>query len=314
MTKLEGFHEAVEAAWSSVPAAACPFVTLANKFKATVKGLQSWSYKKVGHVNSQLSRAREVLHQLEIAQDARPLSRQEKWLRDQLKKHSLALSSLQRMIARSRSRITWLSEGDANTALFHFHAKHRKRKNFTCKLVSDDGHLLTSHEEKENNIHHFYSHLLGESLDWEVTVNLEELNIPRFDMSDLETPFTEEEVWKTICSLPSNKAPGPDGFTGNFYKACWPLIKDDVMAAVLAVWSRKFGNFNLLNSAYITLNPKKEDASHVRDFRPISLVHSFAKLITKILANRLAGRLDISWFSPTRVHSSKVVLYKITSC
>ena len=152
--------------------------------------------------------------------------------------------------------------------------------------------MLTSHEEKENNIHHLYSHLLGESLDLEVTVNLEELNIPRFDMSDMETPFTEEEIWKTICSLPSNKAPGPGGFTGNFYKACWPLIKDDIMAAVSAVWSRKFGNFNLLNSAYITLIPKKEDASHVRDFRPISLVHSFAKLITKILANRLAGRLD----------------------
>jgi len=239
-----------------------------------------------------LGLAREVLHQLEIAQDARLLSRQEKWLRDQLKKHSLALSSLQRTIARSRSRITWLSEGDANTALFHFHAKHRKRKIFICKLVSDEGHLLTSHEEKENNIHHLYSHLLGESLDLEVTVNLEELNIPRFDMSDMETPFTEEEIWKTICSLPSNKAPGPGGFTGNFYKACWPLIKDDIMAAVSAVWSRKFGNFNLLNSAYITLIPKKEDASHVRDFRPISLVHSFDKLIAKILANRLAGRLD----------------------
>ena len=152
--------------------------------------------------------------------------------------------------------------------------------------------MLTSHEEKENNIHHLYSHLLGESLDLEVTVNLEELNIPRFDMSDMETPFTEEEIWKTICSLPSNKAPGPGGFTGNFYKACWPLIKDDIMAAVSAVWSRKFGNFNLLNSAYITLIPKKEDASHVRDFRPISLVHSFDKLIAKILANRLAGRLD----------------------
>ena len=44
------------------PAAACPFVTLANKSKSTVKGLQSWSHKKVGHVNSQLGLAREVLH------------------------------------------------------------------------------------------------------------------------------------------------------------------------------------------------------------------------------------------------------------
>ena len=121
---------------------------------------------------------------------------------------------------------------------------------------------------------------------------MEELNIPHLDLAELEVPFTEEEIWKTICSLPSNKAPGPDGFTGNFYKACWSVIKVDVMAAVSAVWGRKFGNFNLLNSAYITLIPKNVDSSHVKDFRSISLVHSFAKLITKLLANRLAGRLD----------------------
>lgn len=64
------------------------------------------------------------------------------------------------------------------------------------------------------------------------------------------------------------------------------------MTVVLAIWSRKFGNFDLLNSAYVTLIPKKEDAIHIKEYRPISLVHSFAKLITKILANRLAGRLD----------------------
>ena len=66
------------------------------------------------------------------------------------------------------------------------------------------------------------------------------------------------------------------------------------MAAVSAVWSRKFCNFELLNSAYITLLPKKDDAASIKDYRPISLVHSFAKLITKLLANRLAvaGRLD----------------------
>lgn len=129
-TKLEGFQNAVEIAWSSVPVSSCPFDTLARKFRATVRGLQSWSQKKVGHVNSQLGLAREVLHQLEIAQDHRSLSLQEKWLHNQLKKHFLALSSLQRTIARSRSRIGWLAEGDANTALFHLHAKHRKWKNF----------------------------------------------------------------------------------------------------------------------------------------------------------------------------------------
>ena len=64
------------------------------------------------------------------------------------------------------------------------------------------------------------------------------------------------------------------------------------MAAILAVWNRKFANFELLNSAYVTLLPKKEDASNIKDFRAISLVHSFAKLVIKILANRLAGSLN----------------------
>jgi mannosylglycoprotein endo-beta-mannosidase len=64
------------------------------------------------------------------------------------------------------------------------------------------------------------------------------------------------------------------------------------MSAISAVWSRKLVNLGILNSAYITLIPKKEDADQPKDFRPISLVHSFAKLITKLLANRLAPKLQ----------------------
>lgn len=46
-----------------------------------------------------------------------------------------------------------------------------------------------------------------------------------------------------------------------------------------------------LNLAYITLLPKTVDASMVKGYQPISLIHSFAKLVTKILAARLAPTL-----------------------
>lgn len=42
----------------------------------------------------------------------------------------------------------------------------------------------------------------------------------------------------------------------------------------------------------LPLISKKDDTSSIKDYRPISLVHSFAKLVTKILANRLAGHLN----------------------
>ena len=134
--------------------------------------------------------------------------------------------------------------------------------------------------------------MLGSCPDREYSINLNELQIVAHDLADLELPFSEEEVWNTIKILPSDKAPGPDGFTGRFYKACWPIIKEDIMSAVSAVWNRKFVNLGVLNSAYITLLPKKDGADQPKDFRPISLVHSFAKLITKMMANRLAGRLQ----------------------
>jgi hypothetical protein len=70
------------------------------------------------------------------------------------------------------------------------------------------------------------------------------------------------------------------------------IIKEDVMAVISAVWSRKFAGFHRFNSALVTLIPKKESAEEVKDFCPISLVHSIAKIITKLMAFRLIQKLQ----------------------
>jgi hypothetical protein len=190
-------------------------------------------------------------------------------------------------MARLRSRISWLKEGDANSKLFHLHARHRKRKNFVASLV-DGNNILSSHIDKAAAVDQFFSNLIGTNVDRDWTIDLDALGLPSHDLSVL--PFLRKR-WETINGLPLDKGPGPDGFTGRFYRVCWQIIKEDLMAVVSAVWSRKFNNFGRLNTAYISLIPKKEGAYQVKDFRPISLVHSVAKLITKILANRLARRL-----------------------
>jgi hypothetical protein len=184
-----------------------------------------------------------------------------------------------------------LQEGDANTKLFHLHARHRKRKNFSAKLTSG-GHIYTGHEDKAQVVGQFYDELLGISINREHTINLQELGIPSHNLADLELPFTEDEVWLTIKKLPADKASGPDGLTGRLYKSYWSIIKKDIMTAISWVWNRKMVGLTPLNTAYITLLPKKVEAEESKDFRPINLVHSFAKLLTKILANRLASRLS----------------------
>jgi hypothetical protein len=66
------------------------------------------------------------------------------------------------------------------------------------------------------------------------------------------------------------------------------------------VSGKKSPGLQFLNQAFIVLIPKKENPQAVSDFRPISLTHSFAKNITKLLANRLAPSLDslISYNQP----------------
>lgn len=59
----------VQNAWSFVPIGQCPFSTFDLKLKGTAKALQGWSSKKVGHIETQLHLARDLIDQLEIAQE-----------------------------------------------------------------------------------------------------------------------------------------------------------------------------------------------------------------------------------------------------
>jgi mannosylglycoprotein endo-beta-mannosidase len=115
---------------------------------------------------------------------------------------------------------------------------------------------------------------------------------PDCDLAVLGENFTEEEVIGAIKSMPSDKAPGPDGFTGAFYKACWPIIKVDVMRVIYLFSNLHAHNFRWLNSANIALLPKKDGAEELTDFRPISLIHGVAKIIAKMMSLRLSPFMD----------------------
>jgi hypothetical protein len=148
--------------------------------------------------------------------------------------------------------------------------------------------VVVSQEGKQQAVFDYFDGILGKAEEMEYSIDLNMLGVQQHDLYVLEAPFSEEEVWATIKDMPLDKAPGPDGFTGRFYRTCWSIIKEDILRALDAIYRGHVFKFRLLNSAFITLLPKKMDAVQVKDFRPISLIHSFAKLVIKIMANRLA--------------------------
>jgi hypothetical protein len=90
-----------------------------------------------------------------------------------------------------------------------------------------------------------------------------------------------------IKDMPADRAPSPGRFIGAFYQRDWLVIKHDIMAGILKLSVGDSRGFVRLKQALITLIPKKQDAVEIGDFRPISLVHSFSKLFSKLVANRL---------------------------
>ncbi|GKC82071.1 RNA-directed DNA polymerase, eukaryota, partial [Tanacetum coccineum] len=105
---------------------------------------------------------------------------------------------------------------------------------------------------------------------------------------DLDSMVTREEIRRAVWSCGDDKSPGPDGFSFEFFRKYWNFIGPDFCGAVEHFFNK--GTFTRgCNSSFIALIPKISDAKYVSDYRPISLIGCVYKVVTKILAIRLAN-------------------------
>ena len=125
---------------------------------------------------------------------------------------------------------------------------------------------------------------------------LEKCNFSKLNQEEIENlnrPITSTEIETVIRNLLANKSPGPDGFTAEFYQ------KLEELTAILRKLLQKIAEESKLpNSFYeatITLIPKPDkDATKKENYRSISLMNIDAKILNKILANRIQQHIKRS--------------------
>ena len=92
----------------------------------------------------------------------------------------------------------------------------------------------------------------------EIDEFLEKYNLPKLNQEEIENlnkPITSMEIKVLIKNLPTNKSPGPDGFTGEFYQK----FREELTPIVLNFFQKIAEEGKLPNTFFevtITLIPK----------------------------------------------------------
>jgi hypothetical protein len=159
-------------------------------------------------------------------------------------------------------------------------------------LLRCNDSILVDETQKAQAIFNHFDGILGNYEARSISLDFSTLQLPQRDLLGLDLCFSEEKIWAAIHNLSREKALGPNGFTGLFYQTTWPIIKEDVMRAFHSFWSLDYHNFYLVNQTFMIMLCKKKAADNIRDFRPISLIHSFNKLLIKVPALCLAFHMN----------------------
>ena len=90
-------------------------------------------------------------------------------------------------------------------------------------MRNENGEITTDNTEIQRIIRDYYQQLYANKMDnlEEMDEFLEKHNLPKLNQEEIENlhrPVKSLEIKTVTKNLPTNKIPGPEGFTGEFYQ------------------------------------------------------------------------------------------------
>uniref|UniRef100_A0A3Q3B436 Reverse transcriptase domain-containing protein n=1 Tax=Kryptolebias marmoratus TaxID=37003 RepID=A0A3Q3B436_KRYMA len=194
-----------------------------------------------------------------------------------------------------RSRVQNITEMDAPSSFFFsLERKHGQRKQIHS-LLSDAGQQLSEPGQIRRRAVEFYRSLYNseqkenEELFGEFCHELPQVS--EETNSELERPLGLQELHTALLGMQGQKSPGIDGLTVEFFKAYWDILGKDL----LDVFNESLDTGSLPLScrrAVIALLPKKGNLQDIKNWRPVSLLCTDYKILSKALAARLGKAME----------------------
>ncbi|XP_056691836.1 uncharacterized protein [Spinacia oleracea] len=247
-----------------------------TKLKAVKQGLKELHHKDFAKLDERIEGLRADLGQIQIQLTSCPtdsnVQQSERDCSETLKK----FLHIQESAYRQKARIQWLQVGDSNSKFFFSAMKERIARNSIDILYDDSLKKLSTTREIQEEVSSFYKKLIGTAASSLMGVDV---GVVR---NGKQLSATDAEIDAAIKGIDINKAPGLDGFNSLFFLKAWEIVKADVYEAVREFF-RTGVMLKQVNNTSVTLVPKIQNASCVKDFRPIACCSVVYKIISKIL-------------------------------
>ena len=219
----------------------------------------------------------------------------------------------EKLIDGYRQRTRGLPKYEQREPDIAFYAKLEKRsaqRTVIGELRDKNGEVHSDNQNLMHVVTDFYTDLytpspVDESVQEKLLGNVDRTLTAR-QQAMLDAPLSAKELQQAVYDLNENKSPGLDGFTAEFYKKFWSLIKDRYTDFINCADQTSFSAFKN-TSVTALLYKEKGDTDDLKNYRPISLINVDLKILTKTLTNRLKTVLpSIIHFTQTAVDGRRI--------
>jgi len=285
-------RKVVEDCWN-VHVIGCPMYVLSTKLKLLKNKLKAWNKEVFGNIHALVTEAESHLpniqNQIHVHGHSNHLMNEENKAQTNLND---ALHK-QETFWQEKAKLRWHVDGDRNTKYFHRVTTIKNKTKIISTIRNGEEIISEPHRISEHIVNYYKSLFFSTNIVLQDQLLVEEA-IPKLiddTTNQLLTMIPSlQEVKNAVFDLNSEGAPGPDGFGASFYQFFWEVVSKDVYGAVVEFFTTGWLLPNY-NANSIILIPKSPNADTIDQYRPIALANFKFKIITKVLADRLANIL-----------------------
>ena len=190
-----------------------------------------------------------------------------------------------------RSKVRWHEHGNVIIDTFYGLEKRNFEKKTTTKLKLPNGSLATDQSEMLQEQMHFYKALYTSNSHESLVANNDLPQIFVEDITPLENAdklsCEQAECLNALKDFKIEKSPGTDGLQAEFYKYFWKELHADMIRSFNFAYDNGSLSISQRRRIITLISKPNKDTTLLDNLRPISLLNTDYKILTKVTAKRL---------------------------